>query len=267
MIPRNPNLPNLKRSKESDKLLSKTAREEIDSLFNISFRLTGSLGLAKKLLKRSYFSAAEFYEQTYITTDYKDWLYRIVLKRYNDDFNKNDKPNNQGINLKKNVDEETVIRILNQNKSEESLQEMISVMPSLLKNVLVLHDIHGFDYSMTGEYVDVPDGVVCMRIYRARNLLFYKLFNVVENTTDIFEITNEVEPDYPVAAIADNELEGEERRIKTEAVVRKESLLSTRLFIQQQIKKILKDYLPKISTPGTLKKRLTRRIDKATLLI
>ncbi len=265
MIPKNPNLPNLKRSKENDILLNKIAKEEIDSLFNIAFWLTGNSRKAKKLLKLSYFSAMEFYEQTYITTDYKNWLLRIVMKRFHDEFNKKDIKNDKGIILTSEIDKDKIQKILKENNSPKKLQQRISSLPSVLKTVLVLHDLHGFNYDITGDFVDVPDGVVCMRLFRARNLLFFNLFVENESAGKIFKETEEVEPDYPVASILDDELKGEERRIKTEDKIGNDSILSTQLVIQESVKNLVKDILHKIETPSYLRKKCIKRINNATL--
>jgi DNA-directed RNA polymerase specialized sigma24 family protein len=264
-VPRNPNLPNLKRSKENDKFLNKIAKEEIDPLFNISYWLTGNFRKAKKLLKLSYFSAMEFYEQTYITTDYKNWLLRIVLKRFHGDFNKKDIKNDKGIIFTSEIKKEKILKILKENNSEKKLRKRISSLPSVLKNVLILHDLHGFNYDQTGDFIDVPDGVVCMRHFRARNLLFYQSFTENESSENIFSFTDEVEPDYPIASVLDDELKGEERRKKIEEKLKQDSILSFEFEIQKAVKNLLKDSLPKIETPVSLKKKLEKRINKATL--
>ncbi len=265
MIPRNPNLPNLKRSKENDKLLNKIAKEEIDPLFNISYWLTGNFRKAKKLLKLSYISAMEFYEQTYITTDYKNWLLRIVLKRFHDDFNKKDIKNDKGFILTSEIEKEKIQKILQESNPSKKLRDRISALPSVLKTVLILHDLHGFNYDITGDFVDVPDGVVCMRLFRARNLLFYQSFIENETGENIFKFTGEVEPDYPIASVLDDELKGEERRIKTEENMKQDSILSAEFEIQKAVKNLVKDSLPKIENPVSLKKKFEKRINKATL--
>ena len=266
MIPRNPNLPNLKRSKENDNSLNRIAKEEIDSLFNIAYWLTGNQRKAKKLLKLSYYSAMEFYEQTYITTDYKDWLLRILLKRFHDDFNKNDMKNDKGIIFTSGIDKDQILKVLNENNSLNSFQQKIVSLPSVLKTVLILHDLHGFNYDRTGEFADIPDGVVCMRIFRARNLLFYNICNENEPGGNALNVTNEVEPDYPVSAILDNELKEEERRIKIEEKIEADPILSTEFLIQQAVKKMVRNTLPKLQTPTHLRTKLSKRTDKATLV-
>ena len=266
MIPRNPNLPNLKRSKENDELFNKIAKEEIDPLYNICYWLTGNFRKAKKLLKLSYFSAMEFYEQTYITTDYKNWLLRIVLKRFHDDFNKKDIKNDKGIILASEIGKEKIQTILKENNSEKKLRSKISSLPSVLKTVLILHDLHGFNYDITGDFVDVPDGVVCMRLFRARNLLFYQSFIENETGESIFRDTGEVEPDYPVASVLDDELKGEERRTKIEEKLNQDTIFSTEFVIQESVKILVKETLPKIETPPSLKKKFEKRINKATFI-
>ncbi len=266
IVPRNPNLPNLKRSKENDKLLNKIAKEEIDPLFYIAYLLTGNFRKAKKLLNLSYISAMEFYEQTYITTDYKNWLLRIVLKRFNDDFNKIDIKNDKGIIFTSELEKEKILKILKENNSEIKLRQRISSLPSVLKNVLVLHDLHGFNYDQTGDFVDVLDGVVCMRLFRARNLLFFQSFIENETSENIFKFTSEVEPDYPVASVLDDELTGEERRVKIEEKLMQDSILTFEFEIQKAVKNLLKDSLLKIEVPISLKKKFEKRINKATLI-
>jgi DNA-directed RNA polymerase specialized sigma24 family protein len=264
MIPRNPNLPNLKRSKENDKSLNKIAKEEIDSLFHIAYWLTGNFRKAKKLLKLSYISAMEFYEQTYITTDYKNWLLRIVMKRFHDDFNKKDIKNDKGFILTSGINTEKINKILNGNNSEKKIRKSIVSLPSVLKTVLVLHDLHGFNYDLTGDFVDIPDGVVCMRLFRARNLLFYNSLPEIESIRSEFKETKEVEPDYPISATFDDELKGEERRIKIEENIETDPIFSSELAIQKSIKQLLIRTLTPIETPGGLKKKIFNRINKAT---
>lgn len=265
MIPRNPNLPNLKRVPENDKLLNAIAINEIDPLYNIALWLTGNSVKAKRLLKQSYYSAMEFYDQTYITTDYKGWIYRILLKRFTDKFNKPDKPNEKGINLI-NVLSEDEIRIDGELLSEKYLLDKISELPTVLKLVIVLHDVHGFDYKSTGELADIPDGVVSMRLYRARMLLLFSLHSEPENSfRQKIEFTKDVETDYLLASITDLESLDSSREKTIKEKLLSDQITACKLRIQDYIKNIIKETAEVHSPPALLKKRIIRRINKSTL--
>ena len=49
-------------------------------------------------------------------------------------------------------------------------------MPSVLRIPLMLKEIHYLNYEKIAELIDVPDGVIATRIYRARKL-FYMFLN------------------------------------------------------------------------------------------
>jgi hypothetical protein len=55
---------------------------------------------------------------------------------------------------------------------EKSLKSSLKNLLAVLKVPLIMKEIYSLDYEKISELVDVPDGVIATRIYRARKLLY-----------------------------------------------------------------------------------------------
>jgi len=159
----------------------------MDSLYNFALKLTGKKNAANKILKLTYVNAFKFWNFHEPGANCKAWLFNILkyslkisFKKYSED---SDKTDSQQIEeyYKKIKPLEPNSKFLQRenynNIQDDQLSEAILSLPENLKTVLILSDIIGFTYDEISDYIDVPVGTICSRLYHARKVLFTKIYN------------------------------------------------------------------------------------------
>jgi RNA polymerase sigma factor (sigma-70 family) len=246
-----------------------------DDIYNLSFWLVLKERIAKKIVWITYKKAIYYCDKTRADSDWHTWLHRIFMNRIFDYYNEKKEADN--INFKSidrwNADSNLITRIKEENSIQISEKKIIKYFKKLPQNLslsLVLKDIYNFPYQSIGEYLNVPDGVIASRIYRARKLFFMLL------TEEKSAIDLNVSGEYPdetyipienlkeIALLIDNPSEEYKSKVlKNKSYT--EPRLKTEFEIQNLIKSGLNKSISKKNAPISLKRKIEKEAEKRFL--
>jgi RNA polymerase sigma-70 factor (ECF subfamily) len=155
------------------------AMQHIDDLYRTAKRLTRSEIDADDLVQETYMQAWKSFDHYELGTNCRAWLYKIL-------FNKYDHHRRKQYTQSKYFQEadELVFEFAAAAQSvPESLtdSEVISALdklPEHYRSVVLLADVHEFDYKEVAEILDIPMGTVMSRLNRARTQLKKSLAGV-----------------------------------------------------------------------------------------
>jgi DNA-directed RNA polymerase specialized sigma24 family protein len=167
---------------ELSKLGSEFATEALPLLEQL-YRMTLSIVLSKrdtkKIIKQIYSEAIEYCDKTKNYADWWGWIHRIWMREINDYYStkENDIQTIFDFIDFAEADLEDIKNFFKSEKYELSFNEKeiiqsLERMPAVLRIPLMMKEIHSLSYEKIAELIDVPDGVIATRIYRARKLLF-----------------------------------------------------------------------------------------------
>ncbi len=146
----------------------------LEKLYNTSFWILLNQKAVRKIVKQTYFEAIENCDITKNYADWQSWIHRIwmreILEFYADKEN-DTKTNFDFIDLS-NVSLEDVQTLINSSLPEKELIMQLEKLPAVLRIPLILKEVHSLEYENIAELIDVPNGVIATRIYRARKLLY-----------------------------------------------------------------------------------------------
>ena len=150
----------------------KETLEHIDNLYTYALLITGDEGKAEKVIKQTYAKAYWFYPYLSAETNIKIWLQRIVMNLLHNTIKQLEEPDSP-------ESEQSLTKInynlLNQRENfafRDGLVNKISILPSAMKDVLILKDVLGYNLEETADLIDIPEGTVNKRLFDARRSLF-----------------------------------------------------------------------------------------------
>ena len=171
----------------SNSEFKKNTIQHLDVLYNFALRMTGNENEAGKLIFETFRRAIRFFNMLDEETDYKTWLFRVIKNAYEDLYGK--LPDKKGLENDENLYEEIKepdIDHLHLDKTaykdipKTEIVKAIASLPEDLKTVIVLSDIEDFTKEKTVDFTDSPLSVVKSRLYKARKMLFKKLYDDVK---------------------------------------------------------------------------------------
>jgi DNA-directed RNA polymerase specialized sigma24 family protein len=244
-----------------------------DKFYNTSFWILLDKKSARKILKQTYFKAIEYCDKTKAYADWQSWMHRIWIKNIFDFYEpkENDVQTIFDFIDLAETDFNEVKNLFNSDKLKSNLLERdliksLKKIPSVLRVPLILKEIHSLNYNTIAELIDVPDGVIVTRIYRARKLLFLFLrgnFNYQEQKKNglsdsspkiIFDIRR-------CALLVDGEFT-DEQKSEFSKTMKGESLYETEVLIQDEIKTLFLKLSFDSVTNGSLKAKIAKRAIK-----
>lgn len=242
----------------------------LDKLYKTTFWIFLEIKDTKKAVKQTYFEAIEYCDKTKAYADWQSWIQRIWLREVLDFYSP------------KENDTQTIFDFIDFVKidlietktffSDEKIKlftrqaeliKTLNKLPAVLRIPLMMREIHSFNYEKIAELIDVPDGVIATRIYRARKLLFLFLkgnFNYEEEKRKglpdnfrpiIFEKRR-------CALLVDSEL-SEEQKIEFSAIIEADNEYHTEVLIQENIKKVFGEFTFDETKLRRLKARIERK--------
>ncbi|MBT8392708.1 MAG: hypothetical protein HKP17_05030, partial [Ignavibacteriaceae bacterium] len=146
---------------------------------------------------------------------------------------------------------------------EKELTKLLRNVPQLLLLPLVLKEVANLSYRTIAEFIDVPDGVISTRIYRARKLIFIKLLILdFEESNSVSEKSDLIFKLRVTAELLDNELpssekDASEEKIKTDPRLKKE------YEVQELVKKVLKNSFVTKTSPERLKQKIKKKAESS----
>ena len=167
-----------------DKLFEKELLPQIDSLYNLAYRLTLDEDDSKDLVQETYFKAYRFIDSYQSGTNARAWLFRILKNSFINEFRKKIKqPQKIDYNeIEANYNRESgdvfdkniVIDLRIETVQDMIGDEITNALNSLdvdFRTVIILCDLEGFTYDEIAKILDIPIGTVRSRLHRARNIL------------------------------------------------------------------------------------------------
>jgi RNA polymerase sigma-70 factor (ECF subfamily) len=157
------------------------AMKHIDDLFRTAKRLTMNLVEAEDLVQETFMQAWKSFAHYEIGTNCRAWLYKIL-------FNKFDHLRRKKYTQAKYFQEADDLVFLSaaynatipENLTDKQILAALDKLPEHYRSVVLLADVHEFDYKEIAEVLEIPIGTVMSRLSRARTQLKKSLAEVAQ---------------------------------------------------------------------------------------
>ncbi|MFM9904024.1 MAG: sigma-70 family RNA polymerase sigma factor [Pyrinomonadaceae bacterium] len=148
------------------------AMQHIDDLYRTAKRLTRNETEADDLVQETYMQAWKSFNRYELGTNCRAWLYKIL-------FNKFDHHRRKKYTQAKYFQEadELVFEFaaatpsVAENLTDHEVISALDKLPEHYRSVVLLADVHEFDYKEIAQILDIPMGTVMSRLNRARTQL------------------------------------------------------------------------------------------------
>lgn len=158
------------------------AMRHIDDLFRTAKRITMNQIEAEDLVQETYMQAWKSFGQYEPGTNCRAWLYKIM-------FNKFDHQRRKKYTQAKYFQEADDLVFLSaaydapvpENLSDSQVIAALDKLPDHYRSVVLLADVHEFDYKEVAQVLDIPIGTVMSRLSRARTQLRKTLADVAKS--------------------------------------------------------------------------------------
>ena len=156
-------------SENTPEIFEAEAMQHINDLYRTALRLTRSRIDADDLVQETYMQAWKSFDQYEPGTNCRAWLYKIL-------FNKYDHHRRKMITRSKYLTEadDLVFELspgtesVPETLTDREVIEALNALPEHYRSVVLLADVHEFDYKEVAEILQIPIGTVMSRLSRAR---------------------------------------------------------------------------------------------------
>ena len=253
--------------------LNSEALPLLEKFYTTSFGILLDKKAAGKIILQTYSEAIDYCDKTKAYADWWGFIHRIWMREILDFYapKENDTQTKFDFIDFTKVDSCGIKTFFSDDKFDsvpvdKDFFNTLKKMPSVLKVPLILKELHNLNYYKIAELIDVPDGVVATRIYRARKLLYLFLkdnFNYEEQKKiglpDNF--TPVIFKKRKCAMLVDDELNDEESS-KFKKIIEIESDYKNEFLIQERIKKLVHKFPIDLSPVKRLKSKIARKANK-----
>ena len=239
----------------------------LEKLYNTSFWILLNKGAAKKIIKQTFYEAIENCDITKNYADWESWVHRIWMREILEFYSSKENDTKtifDFIDLSE-VSLDDVRNILNSSLIERELIKLLEKLPAVLRIPMIMKEIHSLNYEKIAELIDVPDGVIATRIYRARKLLYLfmkgdinyeeqKRIGAQQSSSKlIFELRQ-------CALLVDDELTNE-LKVTFGVLTRDNDFYKAEILSQSGVKKFFVD----LSTDNSKIKRIKAKIERKAI--
>ncbi|MGQ0543629.1 MAG: sigma-70 family RNA polymerase sigma factor [Blastocatellia bacterium] len=155
------------------------AMQHINDLYRTAVRLTRDTAEADDLVQETYMQAWKSFDRYELGTNCRAWLYKIL-------FNKFDHHRRKKYTQAKYIQEADEFLFTNTRYSAPIPEHLtdtevigaLNKLPDHYRSVVLLADVHEFDYKEVAEILEIPIGTVMSRLSRARGQLKRSLARV-----------------------------------------------------------------------------------------
>lgn len=148
------------------------AMTHLDSLYRTAVRLTMNQTDAEDLVQETFMQAWKSFDRYEQGTNCRAWLYKIL-------FNKYDHYRRKKYTQAKYIQEADELIFLNtsynapvpEHLTDTEVIAALDELPEHYRSVVLLADVHEFDYKEIAEILQIPIGTVMSRLNRARTQL------------------------------------------------------------------------------------------------
>lgn len=146
--------------------------QHINDIYRTALRLTREASEADDLVQETYMQAWKSFDNYELGTNARAWLYKIL-------FNKFDHHRRKKFTQAKYIQEADELTFANaawsapvpQDLTDEEVISALNKLPDHYRSVVLLADVHEFDYKEVAAILDIPIGTVMSRLSRARGQL------------------------------------------------------------------------------------------------
>lgn len=240
----------------------------LEILYNTSFWILLNKRAVKKIVKQTFFEAIENCDITKNYADWNSWIHRIwmreILEFYSE--KENDKQTVFDFIDHAEVNLNAVEDFFKSTLPDDKLIKSLEKLPAVLRIPMIMKEIHSLNYEKIAELIDVPNGVIATRIYRARKLLYLFLrdnFNYEEKKRMgvpegspklIFDLRQ-------CALMADDELT-DEQRTTFSVLTMDNDFYKPEILIQSGVKKFFANLSPDNAKIKRIKAKIVRKAIK-----
>lgn len=153
--------------------------------FNIAFRMMGDYDETADTVQEAFLSAFRSIKKFRGEAKFSTWLYGICVNQVRNRLKQARRRSlHEGTSIDEPIETEDGCHVLEPADDDPppdeqlrvkdlqgTVQECIGRLGEEFREVLVLRDIHGFSYEEIRDILDIPDGTVKSRLFRARDVL------------------------------------------------------------------------------------------------
>ena len=155
------------------------AMRHIDDLYRTAKRLTRSDTDADDLVQETYMQAWKSFENYEIGTNCRAWLYKILFNKFDHHRRKQYTQSKYFQEADELVfDLSAATRSVPEHLTDRDVISALDKLPEHYRSVVLLADVHEFDYKEVAEILRIPMGTVMSRLNRARTQLKKSLAGV-----------------------------------------------------------------------------------------
>ena len=153
------------------------------SMYSTAIRMTCNHEEALDLVQESLFKAFRSFDQFKKDTNFRAWIFRILVNTYITAYRKAVKQPQkfsyddlEEFYLYKRLDEEDSLQEVVkedfiENMFDDDIKSALESLPDQFRIVVLLCDVEGFSYNEIAEIISAPLGTVMSRLFRGRKLL------------------------------------------------------------------------------------------------
>ncbi|MBI5849009.1 MAG: sigma-70 family RNA polymerase sigma factor [Nitrospirae bacterium] len=187
---------NLRHKDEDRELVALCLKGDVDAfeilvrnyqkkMFNIAYRITGSLEDASEVVQDAFFSAHKNLKDFQQKSRFSTWLYSItvntaknrlaqtVTRRAHEPLSCDDPlyPDSNQKSIDPPSDDPSALDCLIRKDQQKGVQECLNGLEQDFREVLILRDIQGFAYTEIADMLSLAEGTVKSRLFRARDAI------------------------------------------------------------------------------------------------
>lgn len=151
-------------------------------LFNIAYRVTGDYHEAADVVQDAFIAVYRNIKGFQGRSRFSTWMYTIVMnvsrnrmrqvrkQAFHEHFSLDDPVETEKgrIRIEQPSGDVSALERLEKREREQKVQDCMSALDNEFREVIVLRDIQGFTYDEISEMLDIAEGTVKSRLYRAR---------------------------------------------------------------------------------------------------
>jgi RNA polymerase sigma-70 factor, ECF subfamily len=155
------------------------AIQHIDDLYRTARRLTRDENQAEDLVQETYMQAWKSFANYELGTNCRAWLYKILFNKFEHHRRKQYTQSKYFQEADELVFELSAAKTsVPEHLTDREVISALDKLPEHYRSVVLLADVHEFDYKEVAQILDIPMGTVMSRLNRARTQLKKSLAGV-----------------------------------------------------------------------------------------
>lgn len=158
------------------------AMQHIDDLYRTAKRLTRSETEADDLVQETYMQAWKSFDRYELGTNCRAWLYKILFNKYDHHRRKQYTQSKYFQEADEFLFEVSPAKTtVPEHLTDSEVISALDKLPEHYRSVVLLADVHEFDYKEIAQILNIPMGTVMSRLNRARTQLKKSLAGVARS--------------------------------------------------------------------------------------